>query len=277
MGTGPSASEGSRRAREFLQRMVEEHSGALYRAAYHMTGRADDAEDLVQETFIRAWRFFHRFDPAGNARRWLFRILMNLYVDSLRRRKRRPEAFALSEGESVDDLYLYRHVVGSEDGDPAVAFFAHLVGDEVQAALRDLPAHYRKVILLFAEGFSYHEIAEILNLPIGTVMSRLHRARALLQKSLWEYCLRTGCCRPHPAPAVLPAACVEACRNLYGYLDSELDPATLTSVQQHLAVCRQCCNRLEFQRRLEATIREGLGRRIPRSLRSRLRRLVQLL
>ncbi len=106
------------------------------------------------------------------------------------------------------------------------------------------------------------------------MISRSHRTRTLLQKSLWEYCVRTGRCRPQPTPAVVPAPCAEACRHLYGYLD----PASLTAVEQHLAVCRRCCDRLEFYRRLEATIRETLQRtRLPRSLRSRLNRLAQLL
>ena len=262
--------------------MVEEYSAALYRAAFHMTGRADDAQDLVQETFIRAWRFFHTFNEGGNPRGWLFKILMNVHVDYRRRQRREPQTADLLEPEAVDDLYLYKRVVESDDlrtqGNPDEAFFDTLLGGEVQAALRAVPEQYRTVFLLSLEGFTYHEIAEMLGIPIGTVMSRLHRARTLLEKSLWEYCVQTGHCRPGAAAATIPSPCADACHNLYGFLDRELDQPALAAVEGHLAFCRQCCNRLEFQQRLEITIRQELGRRhTPRRFKERLARLVSLL
>jgi len=269
-------------AAALLQGMIEEYSAALYRTAFHLTGRSDDAQDLVQETFIRAWRFIDRFDPSvGSARSWLFKILMNVHIDYRRRQRREPQSADLLEPDAADDLYLYKQAVASDDlrirGNPEEAFFDTLVGGEVQAALRAVPAHYRQVFLLSLEGFAYHEIAEMLDIPTGTVMSRLHRARTMLEKSLWDYCVQTGRCRPGVA-ASLPAPCADACRNLYGLLDRELDEQVLSAVQEHLAVCRQCCTRLEFQQRLVATIRQELGRRhTPRRFKSRLARLVSLL
>lgn len=265
-----------------LQDLVREYGASLYRAAFHMTGRADDAEDLVQETFIRAWRFYHTLDEERNVRGWLFKVLMNVHVDYRRRQRRAPQTADLLEPETVDDLYLYKQVVQSDDlgtrGNPGETFFDALLGGEVQAALRAIPDQYRKVFLLSVEGFTYHEIAEALGIPIGTVMSRLHRARTLLEKSLWEYCVQTGRCRPGAAAAATPAPCADACHNLYSFLDRELDQSTLAAVEGHLAICRQCCNRLEFQQRLEATIRQELGRhRTPRRFKDRLARLVGLL
>ncbi len=265
-----------------LQEMIETHSAALFRAAFHMTGRADDAQDLVQETFIRAWRFIDTFDPARGARGWLFKILMNVHADYRRRQRRGPQVADLVEPDAADALYLYTQVAHSEElrarGDPGEVFFASLLGGEVRAALRAVPDQYRKVFLLSVEGFTYHEIAETLGIPMGTVMSRLHRARALLQQSLWDYCVQTGRCRPGVAPAPLPAPCADACRHLSGFLDRELTPDALVLVEGHLATCRQCCTRLEFQRRLEATIRAELrGRRLPRRFKTRLAHLVSLL
>ncbi len=269
-------------AAALLHRFVDEYSGPLYRAAFHLTGRSDDAQDLVQETFIRAWRFIDRFDPlVGNARNWLFKILMNVHIDYRRRQCRELRSADLLQADAADDLYLYKQAVASDDlrvrGNPEEAFFGTLVGGEVQAALQAVPAHYRQVFLLSLEGFAYHEIAEMLDIPIGTVMSRLHRARTMLEKSLWDYCVQTGRCRSDVA-ASLPAPCADACHYLYGFLDHELDERTLTAVQEHLAVCRQCCSRLEFQQRLEATIRLELGcRHIPRRFKSRLARFVSML
>ncbi len=269
-------------AAALLQKMVDAHSAALYRAAFHMTGRADDAQDLVQEAFIRAWRFIDTFDESRDARGWLFKILMNVHVDYRRRQHREPQVSELLEPEAVGDLYLYKQVVESDDlrtrGDPDETFFDTLVGGEVQAALGAVPEQYRKVFLLSVEGFTYHEIAEMLGIPMGTVMSRLHRARTLLEKSLWEYCVQIGRCRQGAAAAALPAPCADACHGLYGFLDHELDQQPLSAIEGHLAVCRQCCNRLEFQQRLESTIRQELGRhRIPRQLKSRLAQLVSML
>jgi RNA polymerase sigma-70 factor (ECF subfamily) len=143
---------------------------ALYGAAYHMTRNVDDAQDLVQETFVRAWRGFHRFQPGTNLRAWLFTILARARTDALRRRRRRPaEVELLGEGPSVA---------------PAQERLASGIED-LERALAGLPETYRTaVVLRDVHDLSYKEIAEALDVALGTVMSRLHRGRALLREAL---------------------------------------------------------------------------------------------
>lgn len=162
---------------------------ALYGAALRMTRNAADAEDLVQETFLRAYRGYDRFEAGTNLKAWLYRILTNTYINSYRARQRRPQESDLGE---VEDLYLYRRLGGvetSELGRSAEDQLMDLLTEsEVKAALEALPENFRLPVLLAdVEGFSYKEIAEILDVPIGTVMSRLHRGRKALQKSLWDF------------------------------------------------------------------------------------------
>ena len=170
------------------------HMDALYNAALRMTRNAADAEDLVQETYLRAYRGYPRFEAGTNLRAWLYRILTNTYINSYRSKQRRPTESDLGE---VEDLYLYRRLGGleaSERGRSAEDELMDLVTDEeVKAALDDLPEQFRVAVLLAdVEGFSYKEIAEILDIPIGTVMSRLHRGRKGLQRLLAEFAAHRG-------------------------------------------------------------------------------------
>jgi RNA polymerase sigma-70 factor (ECF subfamily) len=267
-------------ARARFQEMVTAEMDTLYRLALHFTRNRTDAEDLVQDTFVRAWRSFHTFQPGTNPRAWLATILRHAYFDRYRRGKQEP---ALVDVEDIDEFNLYGHVSAApefrrEAGDPATAFFAALPSDQVASTLHALRPHYREVFVLAdLAGFSYREISEIVGIPEGTVMSRLHRARQGLQKALWDYCLSTGQCR---APAAVPAPsaspdCSEACRQIYGCLDRALDPAALAQVDDHLRSCRQCCDRLEFQRRLTVTIENALGTaEVPDRLRAQVRSVV---
>ena len=162
---------------------------ALYGAAMRMTRNPADAEDLVQETFLRAYRGYERFEPGPNLKAWLYRILTNTYINSYRAKQRRPQESDLGE---VEDLYLYRRLGGVETaalGRSAEDQLMDLLTDgEVKEALEALPENFRLPVLMAdVEGFSYKEIAEILDVPIGTVMSRLHRGRKALQKSLWDF------------------------------------------------------------------------------------------
>lgn len=162
---------------------------ALYGAAMRMTRSPADAEDLVQETFLRAYRGYERFEEGTNLKAWLYRILTNTYINSYRAKQRRPQESDLGE---VEDLYLYRRLGGvetSELGRSAEDQLMDLLTDgEVKAAIEALPENFRLPVLMAdVEGFSYKEIAEILDVPIGTVMSRLHRGRKALQKSLWDF------------------------------------------------------------------------------------------
>lgn len=160
---------------------------ALYRTALRMTRSEADAEDLVQETYIRAFRFRDQFTPGTNLKAWLFRILTNTFINSYRRRQAQPETTELDE---VDEFSLYRRMSGSATAsaapNPETELLNAFVDGEVKDALGDLPEKFRQVVLLDVEGFSYKEIAEMLDIPIGTVMSRLHRGRKFLQKRLYD-------------------------------------------------------------------------------------------
>ena len=182
----------ARADRAEFERIVEQYLSGLFGAALRLTRNRTNAEDLLQETFLRAWRSFHTFRPGTNARAWLYRILMNAYIDLYRKASREPEVV---DQDDVDEFYLYSKVQESDEykqaGNPEEAFLQTLMDADVKAALESLPERFRAVVLLAdIEGFSYKEIAEILDIPIGTVMSRLHRARRQLQVALWEYARR---------------------------------------------------------------------------------------
>jgi RNA polymerase sigma-70 factor, ECF subfamily len=169
----------------------------LYTAALRMTRNPADAEDLVQETYLKAYRGFHGFEEGTNLKAWLYRILTNTYINAYRAKKRRPDEEDLEE---VEDLYLYRRLGGLEAAaagrsaeDELLDFFTDA---EVKDAIEALPEQFRMAVLLAdVEGFSYKEIAEILDVPIGTVMSRLHRGRRALQKRLFEFAVEHGLVR----------------------------------------------------------------------------------
>ncbi len=168
--------------------------GPLYSAALRMTRNPADAEDLVQETYLRAYRAFDSFQEGTNLKAWLYRILTNTFINQYRAAKRRPEQ---SDIEDVEDLYLYRRLGGLEAAvagrSPEAEVLEGIPDAEVKEALESLPEQFRMAVLLAdVEGFAYKEIAEILDIPIGTVMSRLHRGRKQLQKRLWDYAVERG-------------------------------------------------------------------------------------
>src|ERR671939_535659 len=168
--------------------------GSLYSAALRMTRNAADAEDLVQETYLKAYRAFDSFQEGTNLKAWLYRILTNTFINSYRSRKRRPEQ---SDLDDVEDLYLYRRLGGLEAAAAGRSAEEELLDiytdEEVKRALEELPEQFRMAVMLAdVEGFSYKEIADILDIPIGTVMSRLHRGRKGLQKRLWEFAVEHG-------------------------------------------------------------------------------------
>jgi RNA polymerase sigma-70 factor (ECF subfamily) len=181
-----------------LERRFEEEAmpllPGLYSAAYRLTRNASDAEDLVQEAYLRAFRSFHQFEPGTNLKAWLYRILTNTFINSYRKRQREPQT--VSEDE-VEDWYLYSKM--AEEGfEPSAeaAVLEALPDEDVQDALASLPEQFRIAVLLAdVEGFSYKEIAEITEVPIGTVMSRLHRGRKALEKRLWTVVRERGLVR----------------------------------------------------------------------------------
>ena len=176
---------------------------SLYSAALRMTRNPADAEDLVQETYLRAYRGFGGFTEGTNLKAWLYRILTNTFINRYRAAKRRPDETDLEE---VEDFYLYRRLGGLEEArasrsaeDELMDFFTET---EVKEAVEALPEQFRLAVLLAdVEGFSYKEIAEILDIPIGTVMSRLHRGRRALQKRLYEFAAGRGLIADKERPA----------------------------------------------------------------------------
>jgi RNA polymerase sigma-70 factor (ECF subfamily) len=162
---------------------------SLYSAALRMTRNPADAEDLVQETYLKAYRAFGSFQEGTNLKAWLYKILTNTFINAYRSKKRRPEQ---TELDDVEDLYLYRRLGGLEAaaaGRSAEEEVLDLFTEsEIKDAIEALPEQFRMAVLLAdVEGFSYKEIADILDIPIGTVMSRLHRGRKSLQKTLYEF------------------------------------------------------------------------------------------
>lgn len=164
----------------------------LYSAARRLTHNQADAEDLLQESLLRAYRGYGTFKAGTNLRAWLYRILTNTFINRYRQRARQPSEVELGD---LEDLYLYRRL-GEESGavrsaeDEALDRF---VDEDVKAAVEALPEVFRiPVLLADVEGFSYKEIARIMDVPIGTVMSRLHRGRKALEKALWDISKRRG-------------------------------------------------------------------------------------
>lgn len=167
------------------------HMDALYRTALRMTKNSNDAEDLVQETFVKAYRFWDKFETGSNCRAWLFKIMTNIFINDYRAKSRAPQSVDVDD---IDDGYLYNYLADSKsDQNPEEQLFAKLLDDDVKRAIEELPDDFRVVVVLsFLEGFSYQEIAEIADLQLGTVKSRLHRGRKLLQKQLLDYAVRNG-------------------------------------------------------------------------------------
>lgn len=179
-----------------------QYAPQLYSAALRMTRNSADAEDLVQETFLKAYRSFRTYEEGSNLRAWLYRILTNTFINTYRAKQRRPMETDLDD---VEDLYLYRRLGSMETALAARSaedtMFELFTDDEVKTALEDLPENFRLPVLLAdVEGFSYKEIAEMLEIPIGTVMSRLHRGRKAMQKALFEFARARGLVSdPEPA------------------------------------------------------------------------------
>jgi len=162
------------------------HMDSIYRFALCMAKNESDAQDLVQDTYLKAYRFFDQFQEGTNCKAWLLTILKNTFINSIRRDRRHPQMLRLSEmGERGLEL--------SADADPEGKVFEDLFDDDVTAAMDAMPDSYRTVVLLAdVEGLSYREIADIVGCPIGTVMSRLSRGRRLLRKKLQSYAAQYG-------------------------------------------------------------------------------------
>jgi len=167
------------------------HLDSLYATGLRMTRNPGDAEDLVQDTMLQAYRFFDKFEPGTNCKAWLYKILTNTFINKYRKRVREREVRDQLDHEEMPSLMS--EDVATASRDPEGLMVGALLSDDVKRALEGVPYDYRMaVVLADLEEFSYKEIADIMDCPVGTVMSRLHRGRRLLQKALREYAVKEG-------------------------------------------------------------------------------------
>lgn len=163
---------------------------SMYNFAYRLTFDEDDAKDLVQETYLKAFRFINSFEQGTNAKAWLFRILKNSFINDFRKKSKEPSKVDYQE---VETFYNSEDTDVSVTTDLRVETIQDMIGDEISNALNSLAVDFRTVIILCdLEGFTYEEMAKILDIPIGTVRSRLHRARNLLKEKLQSYAESMG-------------------------------------------------------------------------------------
>jgi RNA polymerase sigma-70 factor (ECF subfamily) len=197
-------SQGPENDRDSFEAAAMVHIDSLYATGVRMTRDPRDAEDLVQDTMLTAYRFFHRFEPGTNCKAWLFKILTNTFINKYRKRVREREIKDVLDHEDTPSLMSEDTACSSRD--PEGRLVGNLLSDDVKAALEAVPHDYRMAVVLSdLEDFSYKEIADIMDCPVGTVMSRLHRGRRLLQKQLRDYAVKQGIVKsgdvlPFPTP-----------------------------------------------------------------------------
>ena len=173
--------------RASFEREALVHLDSLYRVAVRLTGNPAEADDLVQETMLKAYRAWHRFEQGTNAKGWLLTILRHAFINEYRRRTRHPETVDL---DAIEPFSVFDEL---QDDDPQGTFFDRIVDDEVLRAIDELPEQFRETVVLSdVEGLSYEEIARVLEVPVGTVKSRLFRARRMLQAKLYDYAVGMG-------------------------------------------------------------------------------------
>lgn len=176
--------------RRIIEKEMMPYADALYRFAIKLTGDEDEAGDLLQETYLKACRYIDHFEPGSNAKAWLYRILKNSFINEYRRKKRTPQQVGYEDivkgvARPTPDYMTY--------ASRSDYWSKNLIGDEVSRAIQSLPVDYRVVVVLCdIEDFSYEEIANIVDIPVGTVRSRLHRGRKILREQLVEYAMSMG-------------------------------------------------------------------------------------
>jgi RNA polymerase sigma-70 factor (ECF subfamily) len=173
-----------------FQNVVMPHKNDLYNYALAIARNSDDAQDLVQETYFKAYKNYHQFEGGTNSKAWMFMILKNTFINNYRKLKREPSKVDYDE---IEDIYENIKSEQSKDNNLDLDFYNNLFDDDLSSALAKLPEKMKEVFLLCdLEGYSYEEISEIVDIPIGTVRSRLHRARKLLQDELFGYAKVNG-------------------------------------------------------------------------------------
>ncbi len=173
-------------------KLVEPHLNSLYSTALRMTHNLHDAEDLVQDTLYKAFRSINQFQQNTNFRAWIFRIMVNTFITAYRKAVKQPMKISYDD---MEEFYLYKRLdeTVSLQETSKEEFLENIFDDDIKNALESLPYQFRLVVLLCdVEGFSYNEIAEIVDAPLGTIMSRLYRGRKLLQRYLWKYAKERG-------------------------------------------------------------------------------------
>ena len=173
--------------RASFEREALAHLDSLYRVALRLTGNGAEADDLVQETMLKAYRAWHQFEKGSNAKGWLLTILRHAFINEYRRRTRHPETVDL---DAIEPFSVFAEV---QDDDPQGSFFDRIVDDEVLRAIDELPEQFRETVVLSdVDGLSYDSISRIFDVPVGTVKSRLFRARRMLQAKLYDYAVGMG-------------------------------------------------------------------------------------
>ncbi|MFC2119650.1 sigma-70 family RNA polymerase sigma factor [Bacteroidota bacterium] len=173
-----------------FQNVVMPHKNDLYNYALAIARNSDDAQDLVQETYFKAYKNYHQFEGGTNSKAWMFMILKNTFINNYRKLKREPAKVDYNE---IEDIYENIKSNHTKDNNLGLDFYHNLLDDDLSEALEKLPVKMKEVFLLCdLEGYSYEEISEIVDIPIGTVRSRLHRARKLLQDELFGYAKVNG-------------------------------------------------------------------------------------
>jgi RNA polymerase sigma-70 factor (ECF subfamily) len=166
------------------------HKNILFNFALRTTGNKDDANDLLQETFMKAFRFWDKYEKGTNIRAWLFRIMKNSYINRYRKETREP---GMVDYEDVENFYDSIRDDSTDSNDLQKRMYSNMLSDEVTAALQSLPEDFRTVVILCdIEQLTYEEISDFLNCPIGTVRSRLHRGRKMLEEKLYNYAKDRG-------------------------------------------------------------------------------------
>lgn len=182
--------ENQRQLYEDFEREAVPHMDALYNFALKMTGDSDEADDLVQETYLKAFRFFDKFEKGTNCKAWLFRIMKNTYINKYRKESKEPDKV---DYEEVENFYENVKPSSTDSAHLEKDIYDNLLDDELSEAINSLPEDFKTVVILCdIEGFTYEEIADFIDIPIGTIRSRLHRARKMLFTKLQKYAIERG-------------------------------------------------------------------------------------